>query len=156
MYWLSRSPAQTLEAGARIAACLEGHGALVSLEGPLGAGKTVLAKGIAAGLGIDPDGVASPTFVIANEYASERCPRLVHADLYRLTDSAELDAAGGLDWLAPDCVALIEWGDRFPSWFPEDHIRVSLAHVDAETRRISVSGGGTRGDALRAALTGGA
>ena len=152
MSCLSHSPEETQAAGRRLAGALAGRGAVVSLEGALGAGKTVFAKGFAAGLGVDPDAVASPTFVIANQYETESRKRLVHADLYRLSDAAELDAAGALDWLAPDCVAILEWGDRFREWLPKDHIRVRLERVDEQTRRIEVYAGGAASEAVIAGI----
>lgn len=100
-------------------------GLVIGLAGPLGAGKTEWVKGLAAGLGIEPDLVASPTFVIASEYSGRR--ELVHADLYRLGSAGELDAAGFMDWLAPGNVVAVEWADRFPDALPSDRIELRLA-----------------------------
>jgi tRNA threonylcarbamoyladenosine biosynthesis protein TsaE len=117
-------------------------GFVVALEGPLGAGKTQWAKGLAAGFDVAPDLVVSPTFVIANEYEGRR--RLVHADLYRLESDAELEAAGLLDWLAPDTVLVVEWADRFPAALPSDRVRVRLARSAeaAEVRAIEIDATG--------------
>ena len=68
--WTSQSPDHTLRAGALLAEAIGDDGLVVALDGPLGAGKTVFAKGLAAGLGIDPAAVTSPTFTIAGEYPS--------------------------------------------------------------------------------------
>lgn len=117
-------------------------GFVIGLTGPLGAGKTEWVKGLAAGLGIEPDGVASPTFVIASEYAGRR--PLVHADFYRLESEGELEAAGFLDWLAPGQIVAIEWADRFPRALPADHIEVRLVRDTAtpDARGIEVRAGG--------------
>jgi tRNA threonylcarbamoyladenosine biosynthesis protein TsaE len=117
-------------------------GFVVALEGPLGAGKTEWVKGLAEGFGIEPDLVASPTFVIANEYDARR--RLVHADLYRLEHDGELDAAGLGDWLAPGQVVAVEWADRFPGAMPEDRVVVRIARVanEPDAREIEIEATG--------------
>jgi tRNA threonylcarbamoyladenosine biosynthesis protein TsaE len=128
----SRSARETREAGAALGRAA-GGGLVVALLGDLGAGKTVLAKGIAAGLGLDPGAVQSPTFVIAAEYPLDEpggdgsVARLVHADLYRLERSEELEAAGLADWLADDTLLVVEWADRLPGALPAEGLRVRLA-----------------------------
>jgi len=98
----------------------------VALVGPLGAGKTAFAKGLALGLGIDPAGVTSPTFAIASQYVAKGGRRFAHVDLYRLASVDELDAAGFLDLLEPGAIVAVEWGDRFPEALPRDHLRVEI------------------------------
>lgn len=117
-------------------------GFVIGLTGPLGAGKTEWVKGLAAGLGIAPELVASPTFVIASEYPGRR--RLVHADFYRLESEGELEAAGFLDWLEPGRVVAIEWADRFVRALPADHIEVRLSRDPAtpDEREIEFRAGG--------------
>jgi tRNA threonylcarbamoyladenosine biosynthesis protein TsaE len=122
----------------------------VTLIGALGAGKTVFAKGVAEGLGLDPAELASPTFVIAAELPTPAGLRLVHADLYRVESSDELEAAGLLDWLAPATLLLVEWADRFPDALPKDHLEV---HLEApgpgpEARRLEPRAGGPASEAL--------
>ena len=85
-------------------------GATILLSGDLGAGKTAFVKGLAEGLGLDPDEVTSPTFILVHEYRGGRLP-LIHVDLYRL-DSAELEEIGlDLD-LAVSGVVAVEWAER--------------------------------------------
>lgn len=117
-------------------------GFVIGLTGPLGAGKTEWVKGLAAGLGIAPDLVASPTFVIASEYPGRR--PLVHADFYRVESEGELEAAGFLDWLEPGRVVAIEWADRFPHALPTDHVEVRLSRDPGtpDVRDIEVRAGG--------------
>jgi tRNA threonylcarbamoyladenosine biosynthesis protein TsaE len=123
---VSRSEEETERFGERLAATLSGED-VVYLSGPLGAGKTCLARGIARGLGASAREVASPTFALLHEYAKEG-GRIVlrHLDLYRLDDSPrELDVLG-----LPEAVAgapvLVEWPNR------------SLAAVLPPTRRVTI------------------
>jgi tRNA threonylcarbamoyladenosine biosynthesis protein TsaE len=115
-------------------------GALVALIGPLGAGKTLFVKGLAEGLGLDPASVASPTFVIASEYATPDGRRLAHVDLYRLHSEAELEAAGFLDLLAPGAIVAVEWSDRLPGALPEDRLEVVISRAaGADGRLVAAS-----------------
>ncbi len=143
MPWHSRSPAETRALGRGLAASSPDEGGVVSLAGPLGAGKTVLAKGVAEGLGLDPERTASPTFVIASEVGTPGGLRLVHADFYRVESADELEAAGLHDWLAPGTFLLVEWGDRFPEVLPGDRLEVRLVPLeDDSARRVEANGGG--------------
>jgi tRNA threonylcarbamoyladenosine biosynthesis protein TsaE len=127
------SPEETRRAAAMLAAELAPPRA-ISLEGPLGAGKTEFAKGLAEGLGIDPALVSSPTFPIIHEYPHDPTP-LVHIDLYRVEDEAELDHLGIHDLLASRAITAIEWGDRFPSILPPDSLRLAFS-IDGSTRHL--------------------
>jgi len=150
--WLaSPSPEATRAAGQRLGEAIGREGAVIALVGPLGAGKTLFTKGLAEGLGLDPAALASPTFGIAHEYRSPGGRPLTHVDAYRLASTAELEAAGWLDWLAPGAVVVLEWGDRFPDALPDDHLRVELARVAGEPsqRRLSAVASGPASEALR-------
>ena len=143
MQWRSRSPAETRALARGLAGSMGEAGAVVALVGPLGAGKTVFAKGVAEGLGVPEESMASPTFVIANELDTGRGKRLVHADAYRVESASELEAAGLLDWLDSDTVLLVEWGDRFPEALPKDRLEVRLESGDEPgERRVSGCAGG--------------
>ena len=118
-------------------------GAVLLLSGPLGAGKTAFVRGLARGLGIDPDDVSSPTFTLVHEYRGGRL-RLFHADLYRLGLAAAEDL--GLDELGVrDGVLAIEWPDRLGHAF-RGAIEVGIAILDETFRRVSVArpGAGSR------------
>jgi tRNA threonylcarbamoyladenosine biosynthesis protein TsaE len=132
---LSQSDAETEAAGAALAATL-GPGARVLLYGELGAGKTAFVRGLAAGLGVDPDEVSSPTFTLVQEYRG-RLP-LIHVDLYRLA-SGEVDDLG-LDALAANGVVAIEWAERMPRR-DDGAIHVTLEHAGEDHRRIVIAGG---------------
>lgn len=142
----------TRAAGRELGRAIDRTGAVIALVGPLGAGKTVFAKGVAEGLGVDPSAVASPTFVIANEYPTPGGRTLVHVDCYRVAGAAELEAAGLLDWLAPGSVVLVEWGDRFPEALPADRLVVELSRggPDASRRELSAVASGPAAGALLA------
>ena len=105
------------------------------LWGDLGAGKTAFVRGLAEGLGIDPEAVSSPTFTLIQEYRGGRLP-LHHVDLYRL-QAIEVDDLG-LDELTLDGgVTAIEWPDRLPRNF-EGAVRVRIDHGDGDTRTIEI------------------
>ena len=134
----------TRVAARTLAELLDGESLIVALTGPLGAGKTVFAKGVAEGLGIDPRDVSSPTYVIASEYRVAGGGRLVHADWYRVGSEDELEEAGLRDWLTPTTVAVIEWADRFPRALPQGHLAVEIAVGCREEARVLSAHGGER------------
>jgi len=126
------SPEQTADAGRQLGARLAAerpHGAVVLLVGPLGAGKTVLAKGIARGLGIE-EPVSSPTYTIISEYRSGAV-LLHHVDLYRIESREQLENLGLEDLLAGTGYVLVEWGEKIQDWLAAPraagHLRVTLA-----------------------------
>lgn len=136
------SVADTEAFGARLAAELAA-GDLVVLAGPLGAGKTVLVRGIAAGLGVRGP-VTSPTFVIARVHPGPRVP-LVHVDAYRLgSDLGEIDALD-LDTDLADAVVVVEWGEGKVEQLSERHLLVRLQRHDDDTRTASGSWRGGTG-----------
>ena len=112
-------------------------GAVLLLSGHLGAGKTAFVRGLAAGLGIDPEEVSSPTFTLVHEYRGGTID-LYHADLYRLKRRPPTTWAWRR-WASADGVLAIEWPDRLTHELP-GAIAVDLEIVDEGTRRISVGG----------------
>jgi len=108
---------------------------VVLLIGPLGAGKTTLAKGIVKGLGAAaPDDVSSPTFTLIHEYS----PSVYHIDLYRLDTAAQVATLGLEEIFDPRAVVLIEWGERFPELMPEERIEIRLRGTGEHSREIEV------------------
>jgi tRNA threonylcarbamoyladenosine biosynthesis protein TsaE len=129
------SEEETIALGQRLAHELPRSG-VVLLIGNLGAGKTTLAKGIAAGRGAVPaDEVSSPTFTLIHEYA----PDLYHIDLYRLDEPREVATLGLEELFDRDALVLIEWGERFPQLMPERHIEIRLRRNPDETREIELT-----------------
>jgi tRNA threonylcarbamoyladenosine biosynthesis protein TsaE len=135
MRWHSRSEAETRALGRGLGEASAGEGSVVVLSGPLGAGKTVFAQGVAEGLGLAPGALASPTFVIAQELPVPGGLVLVHADAYRLDAAGELESAGLDDWLAPGRLLLLEWGERFAEVLPRERLEVRLAPGDEASER---------------------
>lgn len=132
--FITRSAAATFDLAARIAAQLHTHTVFL-LSGDLGAGKTVFAKGLAAGLEIDPVEVTSPSFTLINEYAGRL--RLYHIDLYRL-DAGACRELGLEEIFADDqAVAVIEWAERLDE-VPAGAIRVLIEYVSDSERRIRI------------------
>lgn len=133
------TPADTEALGARIGAELTA-GDLVVLSGPLGAGKTVLARGIAAGLGVRGP-VTSPTFVIARLHppaVGGRGVPMVHADAYRLGGAAELDDLD-LDTDLATAALVVEWGEGLAERLAAGrHLLVRLRRRDDDTRVATV------------------
>ena len=123
-----------LALGARLGKLL-GPGAFVALYGDLGAGKSVLARGVASSLGIDR--LTSPTFTIVQEYPSN--PPLYHFDAYRLADEDELYAIGFADYLASDGVILMEWANLVPGCLPRARLDVRIAGAGEEARTVELT-----------------
>ncbi len=124
-----RGAEDTLAAGRCLGRVTGDGGLVLALAGSLGAGKTVFVKGLAAGLGIDPDRVASPTFVLCHEYAAPEGRTLAHVDLYRVNGVQELEEAGFLDLQEPGALLAVEWGDRFPEALPRDRLEIRLSRL---------------------------
>jgi tRNA threonylcarbamoyladenosine biosynthesis protein TsaE len=153
LHTTTRDAADTHALGQRLGALLRA-GDVVVLDGELGTGKTVLAKGIAVGLGIT-EPVVSPTFTVVREYDAPL--PLVHVDVYRLDHLQELHDLGFDDLVGGEAVTVVEWGDRVSAALPADRLRVLLEPgAGDDEREISVEAAGLswseRHDALRAAL----
>ena len=132
----SRSAEETLRIGERIGASLA-PGSIVLLCGDLGAGKTVLAKGIARALGIREE-VSSPTYTLVSEYAGR--VRLVHVDLYRIGAPEEIEGLGLDDYLWGDAVSLIEWGEKIRPLLNGGYAEVTLAIHPDSMRTVTLHG----------------
>ena len=127
------SAKETRDLGARIAEKLRA-GDVILLEGPLGAGKSELARGIAQGLGVQ-EPVTSPSFTILNVYSSGRLP-LYHFDWYRLESAEELYELGMQEYLGGDGVALVEWPGRCPEALPEKFRLIEIIPEEGDARTI--------------------
>ncbi len=133
--FVTHSEEETIQLGARLSELLPSR-ALVLLIGNLGAGKTTLTKGIAQARGaVAADEVSSPTFTLIHEYGE---PAIVyHIDLYRLDEEREVASLGIEELLSRDALVLVEWGERFPRLWPEDHYEIHIAAgTEDDDRRI--------------------
>ena len=119
----SSSPQETLKIAEELAKDLNA-GDILTLDGDLGAGKTVFSKGIARGLGIAKE-VTSPTFIIMQSYEGGRLP-MYHFDVYRLEDSDELMETGAEDYLFGNGVSIIEWAEIIDDILPDNVIRINI------------------------------
>ena len=119
----SGTPEETYEFGMKLGSEAR-PGQVYTLNGDLGAGKTVFAKGFAKGLGID-DNVSSPTFTILQVYESGRYP-LYHFDVYRIADSSEMDEIGFDEYVYSEGISLIEWAQYIEDILPDKYIRVDI------------------------------
>lgn len=132
------NPEDTEALGSRVASNLR-PGDVVVLAGGLGAGKTLLTRGIATGLGVD-EPVVSPSFVLVREYRSGFMP-VIHVDIYRLRSMNEFDDLDVLE-LAQDGVLVIEWGEAVESALPPDHLRIEFEVDDEQARTLRFVGTG--------------
>jgi tRNA threonylcarbamoyladenosine biosynthesis protein TsaE len=141
------TPADTRGLGARLGELVRA-GDLLVLDGPLGAGKTVLVQGLAAGLGAQGP-VTSPTFVIARVHEGGRLP-LVHVDAYRLSSIEEVDDLD-LDASLEDSVTLVEWGEGLVESLAGDRLHITIerpADDTDDTRTVVITGVGERWNGL--------
>jgi tRNA threonylcarbamoyladenosine biosynthesis protein TsaE len=123
-------------------------GTTVGLVGPLGAGKTCFVRGLARGLGVPPDDIASPTFVYLVEYGSRAKP-LYHADLYRFGDLAQtasedeiertLESIGLFEAMDSDGVCAVEWWQFYRGPTPKGLVVVEFSIENVDDRSISLS-----------------
>jgi tRNA threonylcarbamoyladenosine biosynthesis protein TsaE len=137
--FVSHSERDTFDLGVCIGTQLSG-GEILLLSGPLGAGKTMLVKGIAHALGIDEEDVTSPSFTLVNPHQGRFL--LYHIDLYRLDEGASAAHAVDLDEILTDekAVVIIEWAERMGSYpLPDNVWRISIAGDGDEERKISIA-----------------
>lgn len=134
--FVSHHEEETLDLGRRLGRACQG-GEVLLLEGPLGAGKTCLAGGIAEGLGIGQPAV-SPTYVILRSYTGSRGLTLHHLDFYRLGGDEDLDTIGLEDCFGEESIILAEWPSRCPHAFPEFTLLLQIEAAGEESRRMRV------------------
>ena len=134
--FISRSEAETEAFAEKMAKELP-PGSVLTLDGDLGAGKTVFSRGFARGLGIT-EPVSSPTYTIIQEYPLEKGGMLFHLDLYRIANSASALAFGVDEFIDdPECYALIEWPERISDILPPGRISVCIRHLSDTEREIT-------------------
>ncbi len=136
---VTRSEDETRAFGQALAGTLR-PGDAVLLVGDLGMGKTVLARGLAIGLGVDPEQVRSPSFTLVNRYAGRMS--VYHIDLYRIERTEDLDELGLDEILESDGVTVVEWAERLGPYRPRRFVEVRLEDRGGSERRLTVSDGG--------------
>ena len=139
----------TVQLGAALAKHLPA-GAVVALNGPLGAGKTRLVQAVAAACGIASAEVTSPTFVFVQEYAGDR--EIIHMDAFRLADEDEFLSLGPEEYFESGAMVFIEWAERVASCLPSERLEIQLEPVaNAPEQRLATltAHGATYEDAFR-------
>ncbi len=112
-------------------------GTILALFGDLGSGKTAFVQGLARGLEVpDEYYITSPSYTLINEYPG-RFP-LFHVDLYRITNSVDIEDIGLYEMFDDDCVVAVEWADRMGKDLPPNHVRVEFEIIDDKIRKISI------------------
>ena len=147
--YLTRSPEETIAFGERIGNALR-EGDILALTGGLGAGKTVLTKGVFIALGGNPDEVTSPTFVLMTPHEARLT--LYHFDAYRLSGPTEILEIGAEEFFYGDGVCVVEWADRVADALPADRLEIRMTVVSESRREIALAPTGPRSAALAAAV----
>ena len=142
----TNSPEETKSLGKKIGKLLK-QGNVVALIGNLGAGKTVIAKGLCSGLGVKEDYITSPTYTIINQYDG-RIP-VYHIDLYRLKNSKELYNLGWDEYIYGHGACIIEWADRAAEMLSEEYLTVNLEVMGKDKRKITLQ---AKGDSYKSLL----
>ncbi|MBP7553622.1 MAG: tRNA (adenosine(37)-N6)-threonylcarbamoyltransferase complex ATPase subunit type 1 TsaE [Spirochaetes bacterium] len=135
MVYYSNSESETWAIGKLISEKIK-QGDKILLDGDIGAGKSVLARGIAAGLGVT-EPMPSPTFTLVNEYDAKY--KIYHFDFYRLNDPYELYEIGFEDYVYSEGVSLIEWYSKGGELIPNESILVSIKIESGNKRKIEIN-----------------
>ena len=131
---ISNSVEETERIAAEYAAGLKA-GDVLFFRGDLGAGKTAFVRGLAAGLGIAPETVSSPTFTFVKEYRGGRLP-LAHFDMYRVGSADDLYSIGFFDYIGGDAVVAVEWSENIEGFVDIPHATITIAHGEGDEQRI--------------------
>ena len=137
---ISSSPEETFALGESLAPLLK-EGSVIALKGPLGAGKTCFAKGIAKGLGIEEE-LTSPSYTIISEYeclvAGEKI-LVYHIDAYRLRGDDDFSAIGGEEIVFGNGISVIEWSERIPNFIAPKAYKIDFEILEDNERRVRLS-----------------
>ena len=136
---VSKSEENTIEVAEKFGKSLFSP-CVVALSGDLGAGKTLMSRGISLALGVAEDEVTSPTFAIMNVYEGEEL-EVRHFDLYRLNRAEELEDIGFDEYAGGEGVTLIEWAELFPDQLPEEYMQVTLLLDGAGRKAVLIPKG---------------
>lgn len=112
-------------------------GAVITMDGPLGSGKTTFVKGVARALGIK-ENITSPSFTIVSEYYGSM--PLYHMDLYRIDSMEEFELIGPEEMIDGKGVSIIEWSDKAEEYFSQSHIAVTISIKGIGKRSVNIEG----------------
>ena len=132
--YTSLSEKETIKIGKEIGEN-SNQGDVYAIYGDIGAGKTILSKGIAKGLGIKEE-ITSPTFTLLEIYEEEKI--LYHFDLYRIERDSELDNLFFEEYWSGDGISVIEWADKAENRLPENKIKIEMKYLNETSRRIII------------------
>ncbi|MCG8572729.1 MAG: tRNA (adenosine(37)-N6)-threonylcarbamoyltransferase complex ATPase subunit type 1 TsaE [Spirochaetes bacterium] len=135
MKYISKTEQETFEIGLKLADKIQ-KGNVFLLEGSLGAGKSVLIRGIAAGLGVE-EAIPSPTFTLVNEYLTPNW-QIFHFDFYRLNDPYELYEIGFEEYIYSEGITFIEWPSKGGDLIPENSIKINIQILAEGEREINI------------------
>ena len=144
MIFITKSPEETKELGAKIAEKLDTgkvKRAFIAMRGEMGVGKTAFTSGFATHFGIS--GVKSPTYAVMNQYGRGTNTKIYHFDMYRIKDEDDLYSIGYDDYVEADGFAIVEWSENIEYAIPEDAIYVTIERMaeNENYRQITVRGG---------------
>ncbi len=136
---VTRSPEETISFAESVGKKLKG-GDVIAYIGGLGVGKTTFTRGLCIGLGIG-DMVTSPTFALVNEYRSRKSEMMLcHFDMYRITNSLDLETTGFYDYMNGKNILAVEWSENISDSLPEDIIYIKITRLDDSVREIEING----------------
>lgn len=130
---ISNSVAETERIASEYASGLKA-GDVIFFRGDLGAGKTAFVRGLAAGLGIPPETVSSPTFTFVKEYNGGRLP-LAHFDMYRVGSPDDLYSIGFFDYIDSDAIVAVEWSENIEAFVTVPHMTVTIERGENDNQR---------------------
>lgn len=131
------SPEQTINLARQISRYLPKQ-LVIALSGELGSGKTTFVKGIACGIGISPDKVSSPSYVLIKEYKNKD-KNLFHCDLYRLNNAQDIVLLGIEDYYLQEGIFIIEWAEKAAALLPDEYLHIEIKPLSMYKRRFSLS-----------------
>ncbi len=134
---ITHSPEESIVLAKKIGERLH-VGDVIAYHGDLGAGKTTFTRGLCLGLGL-PDMVTSPTFALVHVYG-EPPKQLCHFDMYRITNTAELETTGFYDYDRTESILVIEWSENIETALPSETLHITIERIDEETRTITIEG----------------
>lgn len=137
MIYTTHSADETIALGEKIGRKLS-KGDVIAFKGDLGAGKTTITRGISIGLGLG-DNVTSPTFSLVNEYRGKD-KSLIHFDMYRISNSDDIELTGFWDYIEEGCILAVEWSENISDAIPDNSIIISFKRIDDNTREIEILG----------------